>query len=88
VRSAHFYHILPRQIVKASFALALLPHPRQFVAYYCGAGDGTRTRDNLLGRQGLYRTELLPQNNTILTLKNKLCKGGVPSLLKTAYTKQ
>jgi hypothetical protein len=21
----------------------------------CGAGDGTRTRDNLLGRQGLYQ---------------------------------
>ncbi len=27
-----------------------------------GAGDGTRTRDNLLGRQTLYQTELLPQN--------------------------
>jgi hypothetical protein len=26
-----------------------------------GAGDGTRTRDNLLGRQTLYQTELLPQ---------------------------
>ena len=26
----------------------------------CGAGDGTRTRDSLLGRQELYQTELLP----------------------------
>ena len=25
-----------------------------------GAGDGTRTRDGLLGRQVLYQTELLP----------------------------
>ena len=25
-----------------------------------GAGDGTRTRDSLLGRQVLYQTELLP----------------------------
>ena len=25
-----------------------------------GAGDGTRTRDSLLGRQELYQTELLP----------------------------
>ncbi len=27
-----------------------------------GAGDGTRTRDNLLGRQTLYQTELLPHD--------------------------
>ena len=34
--------------------LSALPlKPRQVVAQLCGAGDGTRTRDNLLGRQGL-----------------------------------
>ncbi len=27
---------------------------------YTRAGDGTRTRDSLLGRQELYQTELLP----------------------------
>ena len=44
---------LPRQVVAISFALALPVKPRQVVAQLCGAGDGTRTRDNLLGRQGL-----------------------------------
>ncbi len=42
------------QVVAISFVLALPPQPRQIVAQFCGAGDGTRTRDNLLGRQELY----------------------------------
>ena len=33
------------------------------VFYWLGAGDGIRTRDNLLGRQGLCRTELPPREN-------------------------
>ena len=33
---------------------------KQFVNEIAGAGDGTRTRDNLLGRQELYQTELPP----------------------------
>ena len=45
----------PRQVVVASFALALPYQPRQVVAQLYGAGDEIRTRDNLLGRQGLYR---------------------------------
>ncbi len=49
------FYFLPRQVVVASFALALPSQPRQVVAQLYGAGDETRTRDNLLGRQGLYQ---------------------------------
>ena len=49
------FFFLPRQAVAASFTLALPLQPRQVVAQLCGAGDETRTRDNLLGRQGLYQ---------------------------------
>lgn len=33
-----------------------------------GAGDGTRTRDDLLGRQGLYQTELPPRRAPIIAV--------------------
>ena len=34
-----------------------------------GAGDGTRTRDNLLGRQGLYQLSYSRFDNFILARK-------------------
>ncbi len=49
------FYFLPRQVVAVSFAPALSPEPRQVVAQLRGAGEGTRTLDNLLGRQGLYQ---------------------------------
>ena len=40
---------------------------------FCGAGDGTRTRDNLLGRQALYLTELLPQDELYVnSMRNQM----------------
>ena len=35
-----------------------------------GAGDGTRTRDNLLGRQTLYQTELLPHGSSTKIIRS------------------
>ncbi len=32
-----------------------IPFEYNLLLYVCGAGDETRTRDNLLGRQGLYQ---------------------------------
>ena len=49
------FYFLPRQVVAVSFAPALSPEPRQVVAQLRGAGEGTRTLDNLLGRQGPSR---------------------------------
>ena len=43
-----------------------------------GAGDGTRTRDNLLGRQGLYQLSYSRIFIAILALKSGYVKGGVP----------
>ena len=33
------------------------------------AGDGTRTRDSLLGRQELYQTELLPLDMLVVGVR-------------------
>ena len=41
-----------------------------------GAGDGTRTRDNLLGRQELYQLSYSRQYKTILALKPPFVKMG------------
>ena len=40
---------------------------RQIDAQLYGAGDGTRTRDNLLGRQGLYQLSYSRKIVLILT---------------------
>ncbi len=40
-----------------------------------GAGDGTRTRDNLLGRQGLFRLSYSRQNVLIVAPKLPPVKG-------------
>ena len=46
--------------------------------YISGAGDGTRTRDNLLGRQGLYQLSYSRFFIAILAPKSGYVKRGVP----------
>jgi hypothetical protein len=40
----------------------------------CGAGDGTRTRDNLLGRQELYQLSYSRFDSLILARKSGFVK--------------
>ena len=75
------FYFLPRQVVVTSFVLASLPQPRQVVAQLCGAGDETRTRDNLLGRQGLYQLSYSRKTVSILALHPPLVKNGSPPKL-------
>ena len=46
----------------------------------CGAGDGTRTRDNLLGRQGLCQLSYSRKVKTILAQISTPVKGKPLSL--------
>ena len=71
---------MARQVVTFSFNLALPLKPRQVVAQLCGAGDGTRTRDNLLGRQGLCQLSYSRKIESILSQILTPVKGGVPAL--------
>ena len=61
-----------------SFALALPLKPRQVVAQLCGAGDGTRTRDNLLGRQGLCQLSYSRKIESILATISHFVKSWHP----------
>ena len=79
------FYFLPKQVVDLSFALALPPEPRQVVVWLCGAGDGTRTRDNLLGRQGLYQLSYSRQIASILDPKSRSVKG-LPALMESGET--
>ncbi len=47
------------------------------LATKCGAGDGTRTRDHLLGRQGLYQLSYSRKVISILADNPRLVKGGL-----------
>ena len=50
-----------------------------------GAGDGTRTRDNLLGRQELYQLSYSRKIATILALKYPCVKDYSVSSLPGSY---
>jgi hypothetical protein len=61
-----------------------LPVPGCYGAYEknkTGAGDGIRTRDNLLGRQGLCQLSYSRQIKAILALKSPLCQTGLVAFL-------
>ena len=72
------------------FLLTIYSHSRQVVAQLCGAGDETRTRDNLLGRQGnalrllnkLTVTELAQLSNFSKSYISQVKHGKCPPSLK------
>ena len=53
------------------------------ISLLCGAGDGARTRDNLLGRQGLCQLSYSRKTVSILTLYPSPVKGSLFRLLET-----
>ena len=67
-----------KQNTKANYAVkSRVRCVKQNAKLSVGAGDGTRTRDHLLGRQGLYQLSYSRKVISILADNPRLVKGGL-----------